>query len=208
MEDGKKKEKYMRKVFFLIYKGLVWLYVHMFGWFFYDLKYLKGRWFCRWDSMGWQWAARDIFHRFLSIKHVWVPWPISPDITCPGSNIEFDVDDINNFQGIGNYFQTFDAKIVIGKGTYIAVNVGIITSNHDFRNLDEHYPGKDVVIGRECWIGMNSVILPGVILGDHTIVGAGSVVTKSFPEGNCVIAGNPAKIIRKINFSDISSLES
>ena len=45
---------------------------------------------------------------------------------------------------------------------------------------------------------MNSVILPGVVLGEHTVVGAGSIVTKSFPEGYCVIAGNPAKIIRKI----------
>jgi acetyltransferase-like isoleucine patch superfamily enzyme len=57
-------------------------------------------------------------------------------------------------------------------------------------------PGKDVIIGKKCWIGMNSVILPGVCLGDHTIVGAGSVVTKSFPDGNCIIAGNPARIIR------------
>ena len=45
---------------------------------------------------------------------------------------------------------------------------------------------------------MNSIILPGVKLGDKTIVGAGSIVTKSFEEGNCVIVGNPAKIIKKL----------
>ena len=45
---------------------------------------------------------------------------------------------------------------------------------------------------------MNSMILPGVELGPRTVVGAGSVVTKSFPEGDCVIAGNPAKIIKKL----------
>ena len=48
------------------------------------------------------------------------------------------------------------------------------------------------------WIGMNSVILPGVTLGPGTVVGAGSVVTHSFPEGHCVIAGVPAKLIRNL----------
>lgn len=102
------------------------------------------------------------------------------------------------FQGQGKYFQAQDAKIIIGRGTYIANNVGIITTNHDINNLDRHDPGKNIKIGEKCWIGMNSMILPGVHLGSGTIVGAGSVVTKSFLQGNIIIAGNPAKIIRTI----------
>lgn len=78
------------------------------------------------------------------------------------------------------------------------MNVGIIAANHDFYDLDSHQPGQDVVLGEKCWIGMNSVLLPGVVLGTHTIVGAGSVVTKSFPCGNCIIAGNPAKKIKDL----------
>ena len=46
---------------------------------------------------------------------------------------------------------------------------------------------------------MNSVILPGVILGDGTVVESGAVVTKAFTDGHCVIAGNPAKLLRKID---------
>ncbi|MBS7109518.1 MAG: hypothetical protein KH076_09760 [Streptococcus sp.] len=49
---------------------------------------------------------------------------------------------------------------------------------------------------------MNSVILPGVILGDHTIVGAGAVVTHSFPDGYCIIGGNPARIIKALDISE------
>jgi acetyltransferase-like isoleucine patch superfamily enzyme len=82
--------------------------------------------------------------------------------------------------------------------TWIAPNVGIVTFNHDFLDVNNYLPGSDVIIGKKCWIGMNSMILPGVCLGDNTIVGAGSIVTKSFPEGYVVIAGNPAKIIKKI----------
>ncbi len=74
----------------------------------------------------------------------------------------------------------------------------MITENHDLNNLDYHQPTQPILIGKNCWIGMNAVILPGVVLGDHTIVGAGAVVTKSFSEGSCVIVGNPAKLIRKI----------
>lgn len=84
-------------------------------------------------------------------------------------------------------------------GCIIAPNCGFITANHNFDEFDKHYDGKDIIIGDNCWIGMNSTILPGVVLGNHTIVGAGSVVTKSFTEGHCVIAGNPAKIIKRLD---------
>jgi len=190
--------KNIRKITKYVYCFPKWLYVQIFKGFFYEKKYLSGRWFedgvC---SIGWLWAARDIHYRMKTSFHLKIPWPISPDINC-SEHIIFDPDDLNNFNGKGNYFQTFDAKIIIGKGTYIAPNVGIITSNHDLSDLEKHEAGKDVFLGEECWIGMNSIILPGVRLGNHTIVGAGSVVTKSFVKGHCVIAGNPAKIIKNL----------
>jgi acetyltransferase-like isoleucine patch superfamily enzyme len=93
-------------------------------------------------------------------------------------------------QGIG--------KLEIGDYTIIAPNVGIITANHDLYDYTVHQ-SSFVKIGKYCWIGMNAVILPGVTLGDHTVVAAGSVVTKSFVEGYCVIAGNPAKLMKTLD---------
>ena len=55
-----------------------------------------------------------------------------------------------------------------------------------------------IIIGNNCWIGTNAILLPGVELGEHVIVAAGSVVTKSFKESNIVIGGNPAKILKSI----------
>ena len=86
----------------------------------------------------------------------------------------------------------------MGKDVWIAQNVGLITENHDPKNPENHLEPKNIVIGDRCWIGMNAVILPGVILGNNTTVGAGSIVTHSFPNGNCVIAGNPARLIRTL----------
>lgn len=131
----------------------------------------------------------------------WIPWPVSHrNMVDNYDNLIFDPDDLNNFQNSGCYYQcNYGAKIILGKGTWIAPNVGIITANHDVKNLDEHMTAKDVILGKDCWIGMNSVILPGVVLGDRTVVGAGSVVTKSFTEGHYVIAGNPARILKQID---------
>ena len=89
--------------------------------------------------------------------------------------------------------------VTLGDYTNIGPNVGVISSNHDFVNNDAHVGAVPIEIGRFCWIGMGAVILPGVQLADFTIVGAGAVVTKSFTEGYCVIAGNPAKTIKYLN---------
>lgn len=90
-------------------------------------------------------------------------------------------------------------KIYIGDYTFIAPNVGIMSANHDVNDLRLQTTANPIRIGSYCWLGMNSVILPGVTLGDFTIVGAGAIVTKSFEEGYCVIAGNPARIIKKLD---------
>lgn len=164
----------------------------------YDSKYLTGKWFSKENNyIGWSWVIYDAKNCKKMHVNLDVKWPMSPRSQVIGAqNIVFSPDDLNNFQHFGCYFQG-KGKIVIGKGTYIAPNVGIITANHNITNLDTHEEPRDVIIGESCWIGMNTVILPGVVLGNKTIVGAGSVVTKSFENGNCVIAGNPAKIIKK-----------
>jgi acetyltransferase-like isoleucine patch superfamily enzyme len=165
---------------------------------FYDSKYLKGR---RFDNslVGWKWVRRCFFTQKILGDNRHIPWPCSNNVHISNpKKIFFDIDDIGFFQGFGKYFQCINGNIYLGKGSFIARNVGIITTNHDFHNLAVHTEGKDVIIGERCWIGMNAIILPGVVLGEKTIVGAGSVVTKSFSEGNCVIAGNPAKVIKKI----------
>lgn len=87
--------------------------------------------------------------------------------------------------------------IHIGENTFFASGLSIISANHDKNNLihGDPPPAPPIVIGKNCWIGCNVTILPGVAIGDDVIIGAGAVVTKSFPE-KVVIAGNPATIIK------------
>jgi len=97
----------------------------------------------------------------------------------------------------GVYIQNFE-HIHIGKNVFIGPGVAIIARNHKIEDPSDKGEWKDVTIEDNCWIGANAVILPGVHLGPHTIVGAGAVVTKSFPKGYCVVVGNPAKKIKDI----------
>ena len=165
--------------------------------FFYDNKYLYGKYFDE-QRYGFVWAWRCI-PSLIRKRKLGIKWPVVNTCRIPsGKNIQFANSSLNIFQQPNCYFQNYHGKIIIGENVWIAQNVGIITENHNPRNPDEHLAPRDVIIGDSCWIGMNAVILPGVVLGPHTTVGAGSIVTHSFP-GYCIIAGNPAKIIKKIN---------
>lgn len=99
----------------------------------------------------------------------------------------------------GCYIQAI-GKLRIGDYTQIGPNVNIVTANHRFEDLRMH-DAHEVNIGAYCWLGAGSSVLPGVTLGDFTIVGAGAVVTKSFPAGCVLIAGNPARPIKSIDRS-------
>jgi len=101
-----------------------------------------------------------------------------------------DIDPTATFSLSARFDKTHPAGIHIGARTYIAFDVAILA--HDMtRGLRLH-----TRIGRHCFIGARSVILPGLQIGDESIVGAGSVVTKDVPPRS-IVAGNPAQIIRR-----------
>lgn len=98
----------------------------------------------------------------------------------------------------GVYISAFNG-IEVGDYTNIGPYVSIISDNHNFIDNSISDPADPIRIGKFCWLGTQVTLLPGVCLGDFTIVGAGAVVTKSFKEGYCVIAGSPAKVIKYLD---------
>ncbi|HBC32301.1 MAG TPA: acyltransferase [Clostridiales bacterium] len=178
--------------------ALVLPFIKLLSMIFYDKKYLLGRWYTD-SNQGWKWVLTGIWYQKILGFNREIPFPICPfTIVSNYNNIHFHPDNLDNFQSPGCYLQCSRAHIYIGHGTYIAPNVGIITANHDPYNLDKYLEAKDVIIGDNCWIGMNSVILPGVTIGNQTIVAAGSVVSKSFVNGKCIVGGVPASLIKEL----------
>lgn len=101
-----------------------------------------------------------------------------------------DIDPTATFSLTAKFDRTFPIGIHIGPRTYVAFEARIMT--HDMtRGLYLH-----TRIGANCFIGGRSLILPGVEIGDGSVVGAGSVVTRSVPAGS-LVAGNPARILRE-----------
>lgn len=97
------------------------------------------------------------------------------------------------------------AKITVGNEVLIASNVLITNENHgnnptvSSNYMDQELVCADVEIGDGCWIGEKVCILPGVTIGKRSIVGAGSIVTKSIPEYSIAV-GNPAKVLKQWDF--------
>ena len=117
---------------------------------------------------------------------------------------------INNAVGdvtIGDYTRigihcTVIGPVCIGNHVNLAQGITVTALNHNFadtnRRIDEQgISTRPVVIGDDVWIGANAVILPGVTIGRHVVVAAGAVVTKDVPD-SCVVAGIPAKVVKKL----------
>lgn len=109
-----------------------------------------------------------------------------------------------------DFFSNFNLTIIDGGGVeigdhvFIGPNVGIYTASHptDVRRREKGYEwALPVKIGDKVWIGGDVTILPGVTIGENTVIGAGSVVTKDIP-ANVVAAGNPCMIIKEAEKGD------
>ncbi len=139
------------------------------------------------------WLINFITQRIFLVNST-VPWMVHftsyvlGEVTI-GRNVwkSFAVSGGCYIQGINGIF--IDDDTIFGPG------VKIISASHDTKDISKWVATEPIRIGKRCWIGANAVILPGVQLGDDVIVGAGAVVTKSFPSG-AVIGGVPANIIR------------
>lgn len=97
-----------------------------------------------------------------------------------------------------------DTHIYVGDHTMIGPNVTLATAGHPILPAlrEEVYQfNLPVRIGRNCWLGAGVIVLPGVTIGDNTVVGAGSVVTRDLPCG-VVAAGNPCRVLREIGARD------
>lgn len=126
-----------------------------------------------------------------------VPWPVHwGSIVSGHKNIKRA--DFRPYPGFmpGQYIQAMNG-IEIGKNVRLGPGVKIISASHDLNDYSKHTKSNPIIIGDNCWLAADVIILPGVELKEHVVVGAGAVVTKSFGP-NVLIGGNPARIIKHL----------
>lgn len=122
---------------------------------------------------------------------------LSPFWCDYGYNIEIG----DNFYANHNLVILDAAKVIFGNNVFIGPNCSFYTVNHpldyETRNKGLEY-AKRITVGNNVWMGGNVVVLPGITIGDNSVIGAGSVVTKDIPS-NSVAVGNPTKVIKVLN---------
>lgn len=117
-----------------------------------------------------------------------------------GKHVHFGKNIYANF----NLTLVDDTHIYVGDYTQFGPNVVLATAGHpicpELREQLYQY-NAPICVGRNCWLGANVVVVPGVTIGDNVVVGAGSVVTRDLPD-NVVAVGNPCRILREVNDRD------
>ncbi len=117
-----------------------------------------------------------------------------------GKHVHFGKNIYANF----NLTLVDDTHIYVGDYTMFGPNVTVASAGHpilpELREQAYQY-NMPVHIGKNCWLGAGVIVLPGMTIGDNTVVGAGSVVTKDLPS-NVVAVGNPCRVLREINDRD------
>lgn len=118
-------------------------------------------------------------------------------VSAPLSGVRFNMVEIDrNVVIMPGCLMMSAGGITIEDGAMIAANVQLISNNHDLYER-QIITCRPVRVCRNAWVGAGSTILPGVTVGENAVVGAGSVVTKDV-EANTIVAGNPARFIRRI----------
>ena len=110
----------------------------------------------------------------------------------------------NNVYANFNLTMVDDTHIYVGDNTMFGPNVTLATAGHPLApELREHVYqyNAPIYIGKNCWLGAGVIVMPGVSIGDNTVIGAGSIVTKDIP-ANVVAVGNPCRVMRPISERD------
>lgn len=127
-------------------------------------------------------------------------------VVSPGFRCEFG----RNIHVGDNFYCNYDcvildcAPVTIGDDVLFGPKVGLFTANHLFNAQERKMGGciaKPITIGSRCWIGANVSVVPGVTIGENTVIGAGSVVTHDIPT-NVIAAGSPCRVLREITDAD------